>query len=79
MDIVTVFGKNLRKYRLQLGLSQEAFAEKCGLHRTYISGIETFRRSISLENVQRIADALEIETYRLFISDDNNTREKGDL
>ena len=66
MDIVKVFGDNLKKYRTQLGLSQEAYAEKCGLHRTYISAIECYRRSIALENVQRIADALEIETYRLF-------------
>ena len=67
MDIVKVFGDNLKKYRTQLGLSQEAFAEKCGLHRTYISAIECYRRSIALENVQRIADALEIETYLLFL------------
>lgn len=40
MDIVKVFGTNLRKYRTNLGLSQEAFAEKCGLHRTYISSVE---------------------------------------
>ena len=66
MDIIKVFGSNLKKYRTQLGLSQEAFAEKCGLHRTYISAIECYRRSISLENIQRIADALEIETYKLF-------------
>ena len=79
MDIVIVFGKNLRKYRLQLGLSQEAFAEKCGLHRTYISAVETFKRSISLENIQRIADALEIETYLLFIPNENNSSKKGDL
>lgn len=71
MDIVKVFGINLKKYRTQKGLSQEKFAEKCGLHRTYISDIECFRRSIALENVQRIADALEIDTYKLFI-------EKGD-
>ena len=69
MDIVKVFGDNLRKYRNELGLSQEAFADKCGLHRTYISAIECYRRSISLENIQRIADALEIETYKLFIED----------
>lgn len=67
MDIIKVFSKNLRKYRKEIGLSQEAFADKCGLHRTYISAIECCRRSISLENVQRIADALEIETYKLFI------------
>lgn len=71
MDIIRVFGQNLRKYRKALGLSQEKFAEVCGLHRTYISDIECFRRSISLENIQRIADALNIDTYKLFI-------EKGD-
>lgn len=67
MDIVKVFGTNVKYYRQALGISQEAFAEKCGLHRTYISAIECYRRSISLENIQRIADALEIETYKLFI------------
>ena len=72
MDIIKVFGNNLKKYRTALGLSQEAFAEKCELHRTYISAIERYRRSISLENIQRIADALEIETYQLFMEDDNN-------
>lgn len=67
MDIIKVFGTNVKCYRLELGMSQEAFAEKCGLHRTYISAIECYRRSISLENIQRIADALEIETYKLFL------------
>ena len=68
MDIIKVFGTNVKHYRQQLGLSQEAFAEKCGMHRTYISAIERFRRSISLENVQRIADALEVEVYKLFLT-----------
>ena len=72
MDIVKEFGDNLRKYRNALGISQEAFAEKCGLHRTYISAIECYRRSIALENVQRIADALGIETYKLFMEDEEN-------
>lgn len=67
MDIVRVFGTNLRKYRNKLGVSQEKFGEMCGLHRTYISDIERFQRSIALENVQKIADALGIETYKLFI------------
>lgn len=70
MDIVKVFGTNLKNYRTAMGLSQEAFAEKCGLHRTYISAIECYRRSISLENIQRIADALEIETYKLFLGEE---------
>ena len=56
---------------MAMGISQEAFADKCGLHRTYISAIECYHRSISLENIQRIADALEIETYKLFIEEEN--------
>ena len=67
MDIVKVFGTNLRTYRNKLGVSQEKFAEMCGLHCTYISDVERFKRSIALENVQKIADALGIETYKLFI------------
>lgn len=69
MDIVKVFGNNLRKYRMAQGMSQEALADKCGMHRTYISAIECYRRSISLENIQRIADALEIEAYKLFLEE----------
>ena len=67
MNIVKVFGTNVRRYRTQKGISQEKFAELCGLHRTYISDIECFRRSISLNNIQKIADALGIETYKLFL------------
>ena len=70
MDIVKVFGTNLKKYRTALGISQEAFADKCGMHRTYISAIECYRRSIALENIQRIADALEIDTYKLFMEEE---------
>lgn len=72
MDIVKIFGRNLKKYRILRGLSQEKFAEKSGLHRTYISDIECFRRSISLENIQRIAAALEIEPYKLFLDEEEH-------
>lgn len=70
MDILKVFGNNVRRYRNIMGVSQEKFAEICGLHRTYISDIERQQRSISLENVQKIADALKIETFKLFIDGD---------
>jgi transcriptional regulator with XRE-family HTH domain len=73
MDIIKVFGENVRKYRIAMGLSQEDFAEKCGLHRTYISAIERFQRNISIENVQKIADALGMESYRLLM--ENTTSE----
>ena len=72
MDIVKVFGNNLKKHRTTMGISQEAFANKCGMHRTYISAIECYRRSISLENIQRIADALDIDSYKLLMEDTPN-------
>ena len=77
MNVIEVFGTNVKKYRIQLGLSQEKFAEKCGLHRTYISDIECFRRSISLDNIQKIADALDIKTYRLFLEDEYNGQKEN--
>ena len=51
-------------------MSQEELADKSNLHRTYISAIECFRRSIALENIQRIADALEIEPYKLLLEEE---------
>lgn len=73
MDILKVFADNLKMYRRQLGLSQEDFAEKAGLHRTYISAIEREKRSISLDNIQKIADALGIDTYQLFVGNRNDS------
>ena len=73
MDIIKVFGTNVKHYRQQTGLSQEAFAQKSGMHRTYISAIECFRRSISLENIQRIADALNVEAYKLLLENKEDT------
>lgn len=67
MDVIHVFGTNLRKYRKALGLSQEQFSEKSGLHRTYISDIECFTRNVSLSAVQKISIALNIEPHKLFI------------
>ena len=69
MDVLKEFSHNVRRYRTQLGLSQETVAFRTGLHRTYISAVGRGKRSISLDNIQKIADALEVETYLLFIDD----------
>ena len=58
MDVLARFGKRVRENRNALGLSQEAFADKCKLDRTYISGIERGKRNLSLRNIKVIADAL---------------------
>ncbi len=73
MRLLQVFSKNLRKYRNESGLSQEAFANKAGLHRTYISALERGKRSVALDNIEKIADALGIDAYLLFIDIPNET------
>lgn len=65
-DIKKTFGKNVRLYRENSGISQEKLAQICGLHRTYIGSIERGERNISLENIQKIADALEVRIIDLF-------------
>lgn len=67
MRLLQIFSNNLRKYRNISGLSQEAFANKAGLHRTYISALECGKRSIALDNIEKIAEALEIDAYLLFV------------
>jgi transcriptional regulator with XRE-family HTH domain len=67
MDIIKIFADNVKNYRKDLGITQEELAERAGLHRTYISQIERYKRSISLENIQRLADALRIDAFMLFV------------
>lgn len=59
------FGSRLRELRTALELSQEAFADKCGLDRTYISGIERGKRNVSLLNIETLAKALGISISEL--------------
>lgn len=68
-NICLKFGNNVRKFRISRGYSQEKLAELSGLHRTYISAVERGKRSIALENINKIANALEIDISNLFIFD----------
>ena len=69
MNLMHIFATNVKKYRIEQGLSQEALAELAGLHRTYVSAVERERRNISIDNIENIANALNIDAYLLFISD----------
>ena len=57
-DIRVRFGNAVRKRRVELHISQEDFAERAGLQRTYISDLERGRRNVSLENIEKLAKAL---------------------
>lgn len=54
-DLQATFGRNLAALRKQRGLSQEAFAEVVGLHRTYMGGLERGERNLTLRSVERLA------------------------
>ncbi len=65
MDVRKRVGLNLKKFRKELGLSQEEFAFKAELHRTYISGIERGVRNPTVLVLEGIAQALGVPTSRL--------------
>lgn len=71
MYLIHYFAVNVRYYRNKCGYSQEYLAELAGLHRTYISAVERERRNISIENIQHIAEALNIEPYLLLMDPQN--------
>ena len=57
----------VKKLRDKLIISQEELADLCGLHRTYISDIELGKRNVSLENIDKIAYALQVKKSELFV------------
>ena len=64
-DLQKTVGRNLRAYRMERGLSQEAFAEVLGVHRTYMGGVERGERNLTLKSVERMAEKLGMEVRDL--------------
>jgi len=60
-----VFARNLRKARQAQELSQEKLAELTGLHRTYVGSVERGERNVSIDNMERFAEALGIPLAKL--------------
>ena len=77
-DIKGQFGNRLRELREARGLSQEALAHEAGLDRTYVSSVERGKRNISIENIERLAIALQINIEDFFnqkdYADDSRSR-----
>lgn len=66
-EIRVAYGKAVRAIRQDKKISQEELGNLCGLHRTYISDIELGKRNVSLENIDKIAHALQVKKSELFI------------
>lgn len=65
IDILVKFGEKVKEQRRLQGLSQEQLAEKAGVHRTYVGMIERGEKNITLTNIKKFADALEISISEL--------------
>ena len=64
-DLQRRVGANLRAYRQAKGLSQEAFADLVGVHRTYMGGLERGERNITLRSLERMAEIIGVNPLRL--------------
>jgi transcriptional regulator with XRE-family HTH domain len=64
-DLQRTMGRNLRAYRKARGLSQEAFADVLGVHRTYMGAIERGERNLTLRSVERIVARLDLDPLSL--------------
>lgn len=60
-----IFAYHLRRLRTQCGFSQEVLADKAGLHRTYVGSVERGERNISIDNMERLAKALDSDLCTL--------------
>ena len=63
-----LFATNLRREREERGLSQETFADLCGLHRTYVGSVERGERNIGIDNIERFSSALGLNPVDLLRS-----------
>lgn len=63
-----VIARNLRLLRADRGWSQERLAHEAGLNRTYLSAVERSEQNISVDNIARLATALHVEAWTLFVS-----------
>ena len=70
-SIQKIFGICVRNFRIKTGLSQEKFTLKIGMDRTYFASVESGKRNVSIVNINKITDGLEISLTTLFSAIDN--------
>ena len=72
MSIKVKVGQRIKELRNQLGISQEALANKAEIDRTYVTDVENGRRNISIENLEKLVSALQVEFKEFFDSPNFN-------
>lgn len=73
-EILNIFGENVKKYRRKLAITQEDLADKAELHRTYIGMIERAEKNITLVNIEKIANALQVRIEDLLKNNNNGKK-----
>ena len=66
MDIKLLVGKRVRELRNSMGISQEELADLAGLDRTYITSVECGKRNISIVNIEKLTNALQVSLKEFF-------------
>ena len=72
MSIKVKVGQRIKELRNQIGISQEALANKAEIDRTYVTDVENGRRNISIENLEKLVDALKVPFKEFFDSPNFN-------
>lgn len=71
-----LFGENVRLARVTAGLSQEDVSVRASVHRTYVGSVERGERNLTLDNIERIAEALDYSASDLLRADFMPRRDK---
>ena len=68
-DLRDILAENIRAHRAKTGVSQDEFADKCGLHRTYIGSVERRERNVTLSTLELLANAIGVSVPDILTKD----------
>ena len=72
--LLRALGQRIRELRTERGFSQEGFADKCGVHRTFMGTIERGESNLSFQNIAKVATTLGVSLSRLFSDLETNAQ-----
>lgn len=74
--LLKALGQRIRELRTEKGYSQEAFADKCGVHRTFMGTIERGESNLSFQNIHKVAATLGVTLSDLFLNLERRAHER---